>query len=149
MKYRAFGRSASLLAAVGAALALPLTGCVERSLSVRSDPPGAQVALNGRDVGMTPLRVPFETYGVYEVVLSVDGHHRLRTPVEVKAPWFQQFPLDFFTEILWPFEIVDEHEVFLALPPFPASDDPVIDTRETELRTRMETGETGGKDGGI
>ena len=129
------------ISAVAAAfLGLALAGCVERSLMIRSDPPGALVVVNGEDRGLTPVRMDFQTYGTFDVALSAPGYHRLNQPVPVRAPWFQQAPLDFFTEMLWPFTIQDNREVLLTLEPYPQEDDAVVGEREAELRTMVEEG---------
>ena len=44
-----------------------LTGCIERTISITSEPSGALVHLNDDEVGRTPLTVPFTFYGVYDV----------------------------------------------------------------------------------
>lgn len=51
-------------------LLLPLTACVERTISITSTPSGALVHLNDQEVGRTPLTVPFTYYGVYDVRLE-------------------------------------------------------------------------------
>jgi hypothetical protein len=95
---------------VPAALALlAAPGCIERSITVESDPPGAAVRLNGRAVGTTPVTVPFRHYGVYRVELKKSGHETLETVEPVLAPAYARFPLCIFTEFLWPGTLRDEH----------------------------------------
>ena len=86
----------------GLAAAALLTGCVERTLILRSDPPGATVVVNGDEAGVAPAKLHFETYGTYEVVMSAPRHHRLRALVPVRPPWYEKVPFDFFSETLWP-----------------------------------------------
>jgi len=102
------------------------TGCVERALVVRSDPPGAKVFVDGREIGTTPARLPFEHYGTREVMVRMEvrepgGDHTPLAPVtrmvELAAPWYQWFPIDLFSEFLWPGTIVDERVVEVALVP--------------------------------
>ncbi len=38
-------------------------GCVQRTITITSDPPGALVWLNDREIGRTPLDVNFVYYG--------------------------------------------------------------------------------------
>lgn len=130
------GRPAAALAAL--LLALSTSGCVDRTLVVRSEPPGALVAVNGEEAGVAPVTLHFDTYGVFEVVLSADRHARLRTTVPVHAPWYEKIPLDFFSETLWPGMIRDTHEVTLTLAPLPAGDETGLDQRERQLRDRAE-----------
>jgi hypothetical protein len=47
-----------------------LLGCVERTISITSEPEGALVYLNDEEVGRTPVSVPFTFYGVYDVRLE-------------------------------------------------------------------------------
>ncbi|MEM7166473.1 MAG: PEGA domain-containing protein [Planctomycetota bacterium] len=104
---------------------LGTSGCVDRFLLVRSDPPGARVYIDAQAVGTTPVKVPFEHYGSREVLLrhsaQQDGrnvHYKsVAQIVDVKSPWYQWFPLDLAAEFLWPGTITDTHEVTVHLTP--------------------------------
>ncbi len=63
------------LLAILSVIAIPLlcTGCIERLITVSSQPPGALVYLNDEEVGRTPVTVPFRFYGVYDVRLEHEG----------------------------------------------------------------------------
>lgn len=98
-------------------LLLTASGCVERWLMLRSDPPGARAFVDGTEVGTTPVRVSFDHYGTREVYLRAEDHGSLAENVEIAAPWYQYFPFDLVAEYLWPFTIADEHELDFALPP--------------------------------
>lgn len=85
------------------ALSLPALlagGCVERTISITSDPPGALVWLNDREVGRTPVEVGFVHYGTYDVRLSKEGYEPLMTSGEAKPPLWDNVPLDFFAEFV-------------------------------------------------
>ncbi len=97
-------------AALGLVLAL-LTGCVERVLAIRSDPPDAEVTLDGKGVGRTPVDIPFDWYGGREIIVRKAGFKTVHTIEHVDAPWYQVFPLDFFTDVLLPFKIRDVREL--------------------------------------
>lgn len=125
----------------GLGLLLGCCGCVERRLLLRSEPAGANVTVNGKDIGMTPAEMPFITYGDYEIVMSAPGHQRLRTVEPVEPPWWEMIVFDFFVENVWPGTVVDEHEIILRLVPLAASDDLGVDRREKALRDRLEAGE--------
>src|SRR5262245_22059547 len=104
------GRTALLLF-----LALATTGCVERRMLIVSDPPGATVFVNGENVGISPASVPFTYYGKYDVTLIRDGYQTTTTQQRIRRPWFQFFPFDFVTEVLWPGHIQDNRTIPIAM----------------------------------
>ena len=85
---------------------LLLTGCVRRALTIRSEPPGAQVFLNNHLKGETPLTYDFEWYGWYRVTLRKEGYERLDDHKPLRSPAFLWIPLDLVFELL-PVEIWD------------------------------------------
>lgn len=85
------------------------SGCVERRLIVRTDPPGARVEVDGVDRGESPATIPFVHYGTRRVVLRLDDHRTRAALVETNPPIWQIFPLDFVTDVLLPLPLVDEH----------------------------------------
>ena len=89
---------------------LLLTGCVKRTLVIRSTPPGAAVLINDQRAGTTPYTHDFQWYGWYRVSLIKDGYERLDDKTMVKAPWWQWIPLDLAAE-LFPATIEDEHDL--------------------------------------
>lgn len=103
------------LAVAGLLLLAP--GCVRRALVVESEPPGAEVWIDGENLGPSPVRVPFDHYGRREIVLSKGGYALIRGTREIAAPWYERFPLDFFAENLWPGTLVDERYFFYTLSP--------------------------------
>jgi len=107
-------RAATLLAA--AALAAG-SGCVERRLFIRSDPPGARVFVDGEVRGEAPVRVPFMFYGTREVVVRAPRHEPARILYPARAPWYEWPPFDFFSDLIVPFTIVDEHVIDFRLEP--------------------------------
>jgi hypothetical protein len=55
------------------------------TLTVRSDPKGAAVFLNGRAVGMTPVRLPGVHAGSYALRIDHDGYQRWTAAILVPA----------------------------------------------------------------
>ena len=104
-------------------LALCLSGCVQRALVVESDPPGAEVWIDGEPEGLTPVRVPFAHYGTREIVLSKGGFATVRDRHPFEPPWHERFPLDFLAENLWPGTLRDERYLAYALAPEPLDPD--------------------------
>jgi len=111
-----------------------LPGCVERLITVQSDPPGAIVWLNGEEVGATPVTTSFTWYGAYDVVIRKDGYETLKTMQETPIPFYQWPGIDFVSECLLPFTFTDHHEWDFELKSQePVSSQELID-RATSLR---------------
>ena len=85
-------------------------GCVERKLTINTDPQGASVALNDEEIGQSPVTVSFNWYGDYAVRISKPGFETLKTHRKLKAPWYDRFPFDFFAQVIVPKRIVDSYE---------------------------------------
>ena len=92
-----------------------LTGCVERKLTINTEPQGAIVTLNDEEIGTSPVTVGFEWYGDYSVRVAKPGYETLKTHRELKAPLRDKFPFDFFAQCLTPKRIVDSYEWTFAL----------------------------------
>jgi HEAT repeat protein len=95
------------------------SGCVRRSIVIETDPPSADVWINERWVGKTPLTYEFITHGRYKFRLAKSGFRDLVAREMVRAPFYQWIPFDFFFEILWPFSLEDRHLFRYTLIPMP------------------------------
>ena len=102
---------------VSIGLVVVLAGCVERRLTINTEPQGAMVVLNDQEIGTSPVTVPFNWYGDYWVRISKDGYEMLDTHRELKAPLHDYPPFDFFAQILYPGRIVDAYEWTFDLAP--------------------------------
>ncbi|MHC4622891.1 MAG: PEGA domain-containing protein [Planctomycetota bacterium] len=100
----------SKLLAVVLTTCLFLVGCVERQLTINTEPQGALVVLNDEEVGTSPVTVAFNWYGDYNVRISKEGFETLKTHRELKGPWYDGFPFDFFAQLILPDRIVDSYE---------------------------------------
>ena len=118
-------------------LTLPLCGCVERIISVRSDPSGAEVFINGKQAGTTPLEHEIDFYGALDVVVRHEGHLSRRTRIDPTAPWHQVFPVDFVAEFLVPWTIRDQHDVLVTLEALPQEYDVEL-VEQLKSRARAE-----------
>jgi hypothetical protein len=107
---------------------------VERLLQIRSDPPEAQVMINGENAGTTPLDHPFTFYGTFDVTLRAKGHRSLRVLEPVSMPWYEVFPLDFFAEHLCPLTLHDRHVLEYKLAKVP------LEEREVEREEKAVLG---------
>ena len=112
---RAAGSAACAVAVLLAGLAAP--GCVQRRMTIRSNPPGALVYVDDYQIGTTPVSHDFVYYGTRKIRLVKDGYETLTVRQPFPIPWYEIFPLDFVTENLVPWEIRDERVVDLAMEP--------------------------------
>jgi len=86
------------------------TGCVERELTINTQPQGAVVTLNDEEIGTSPVTVSFNWYGDYCVRISKEGYETLNTHRELAGPWYDSFPFDFFAQIASAKRTVDKYE---------------------------------------
>jgi hypothetical protein len=105
------------LAALGVAAIVVLPGCVERRYTIRTNPPGALVYVNGEELGPSPVSQSYTYYGPREIVLVADGQQTQKIIQPVDAPWYDNVLTDFFTENLLPFTIRDEREFAYEMTP--------------------------------
>ena len=126
------------------ALAMAMAGCgqVTRQMTLKSEPSGALVYLNGQEVGRTPCTVDFTWYGRYDLVLRREGSQSVKMTQDVPPPWWQWIPLDLVSEIL-PGRKVDHHEYAYVLKPQPETGVPgaVLIDRANSMRPMLESGE--------
>ncbi len=107
-------RIALLLAATTLVLQ---SGCVHRRMTVRTDPPGALLMVNGQPKGFTPASTDFEYYGTNEITLVKDGYETVKTLQPVPKPWYQWFPIEFISDNLLPFKVTNRHDFTYRLQP--------------------------------
>ena len=101
---------------------LQTLGCVERTITVQSDPAGALVYLNEEEIGRTPVKRDFSWYGTYSVAVRKPGYLSIKTKADVPPPFYQWPPFDLIAELI-PFEITDSHELNYTLELQPAGED--------------------------
>ncbi len=118
---------------------LLLAGCVERTITVRTDPPGALVSVNDVEQGRSPVTFPFTWYGKYRVLVEHPQYETLETTKNVFAPIYQWPVIDFVAEILLPFKFHDHHDwSFTLVKRQPIDTEQLID-RAQDLRTKTLT----------
>ncbi|MFZ4731103.1 MAG: PEGA domain-containing protein [Pirellulales bacterium] len=126
--------SARVLALGAMLLATGTAGCVQRRMTIRSNPPGALVYVDDYQLGQTPVSTDFIYYGTRKIRLVKDGYETLTVRQPFPLPWYQVFPLDFVTENLWPWEIRDERVVDLAMIPAAATPAEEVAARAEQAR---------------
>ncbi len=117
-----------------------LTGCMQRRLTVRSNPAGALVYVDDVEIGHTPVSIPFTYYGTRTIRLEKDRFQTVEVQQKINAPWYQVPPLDFFTDVLWPYEIRDEREVKIDLQPLQPTNEAQVLERANQTRQNSQQG---------
>ena len=136
-KLQANGRGpAALLFLAGVSL---LAGCVERRYTIRSDPPGATVIVNGEEIGPTPASKSFVYYGEREITLILDGYATKTVIQPIKAPWWDNYFTEFFTENMLPVTLRDEREYKFQLTPAQSPPQGELRDRAESLRSEART----------
>jgi hypothetical protein len=107
------------------------SGCVERRYTVRTDPPGATIVVNGEEIGPSPASRSFYFYGKREITMIKNGYETKTVIQPVNAPWWDNYLTEFFTENLVPFSLRDERQFAYKLTP-------AVSPPEGELRERAE-----------
>lgn len=117
-----------------------LSGCVERQLTVTSEPSGALVYLNGKELGRTPIETDFLWYGNYDVQVRKEGFETLKTESPLTAPWWQWVPIDLFAELM-PWHPTDRKSLHYTLNESPPLDTPVevLIDRANTLKSQIES----------
>ncbi len=92
-------------------------GCVQRRLTIRTDPPGAMAYVDGYPIGTTPISTDFIYYGAREIRLVKDGYETLVVKQRIWPPWYEIPPLDFVSENLVPGELRDQRTLDFRLQP--------------------------------
>jgi hypothetical protein len=108
------------------------SGCVERRYTIRSDPPGATVIVNGEEIGPTPASKSFQYYGNREITLMLDGYQTRTVIQPINAPWWDNYATEFFSENIVPLSLRDDREYKFQLLP-------AVSPPQGELRNRAES----------
>lgn len=119
MPSRGGARLAVRWALLGLILCLCHTGCVQRRMTIRSNPPGALVYVDDQPnpIGVTPVSHDFIYYGTRKIRLIKDGYETLTVMQPISAPWYQYAPIDFVAENLVPGQIRDQRIMEFQLKP--------------------------------
>jgi hypothetical protein len=116
-------------------IALLPMGCVQRQMTVITDPPGAIVSLNDREMGRTPFTKKFLWYGNYDVTIRKEGYQTLKTTAEITAPFWQFVPFDLVTDFL---PLTDKETIRFSLKPQTESDPKLLVLQGEQLRQDLE-----------
>src|SRR3989304_6283587 len=123
-----------------AAFLLFQSGCVQRRMTIRSNPPGALVYVDDYEIGTTPISTNFIYYGTRKIRLVKDGYETLTVLQPVPAPWYQYPPFDFITENFIPGEIRDQRTIdFQLRPQMVAPTDQLLSRAESMRQSNIAT----------
>ncbi len=131
-----------LFAAVTLTFCTSTRGDVRRRLTVRSNPEGALVYVDDRQIGTTPVSVSFVYYGTRKIQIMKDGYKTVTARETFSPPWYQVPPLDFFSENLYAGELRDQRVVDIQL-------EPETIPPTTELWQRAESLRAGARSGPV
>jgi hypothetical protein len=92
-------------------------GCVQRRLTIRSNPPGAVVFIDNYEIGTTPVATDYIYYGTRKIRLVKDGYETQTVNQWITPPWYEFFPLDFVAENILPYELRDERTLTFTMVP--------------------------------
>ena len=115
-------------------------GCVHRVMMIRSEPDGALVSIDRQTVGHTPVAVPFTYYGTRDIRLEKDGYQPLEVQERLRTPWYDVFPLSFFTNHFALREIRDQRDFHYQLAPQNVVDENQLLQRADQLRLDVHRG---------
>lgn len=109
------------LACAGLAAAIS-GGCLERTITVTSEPVGAEAFVNDTYIGRTPATTDFLFYGTYDVRVRKDGYESVSGGREAAMPWYAVPPVDLLASGI-PVPIKTERHWHVELKPETSMDD--------------------------
>lgn len=116
------------------------SGCVRRRMTVRTNPPGATVAVDNQVIGTSPAASSYLYYGTRDIRIEKDGYRTETIRRKFNPPWYQFPGVDFVAETLWPGEIRDERIVDVTLVPKERVSKSEVMTRADALRGQSTSG---------
>ncbi len=119
------------------------SGCVSRRMTFVSNPPGAMVLLEGREIGYSPASADFTWYGTRQVTMIKDGYETKTDLVTVSAPWYQLPVIEFFTDNFSPRRITDRRVFNFDLQPKQMIPDKELRSRARQLRSESQIEQSG------
>jgi hypothetical protein len=118
------GSGSRRIYAVALALAalLSTAGCTSRGITITSKPPGAEVSINRRVVGVTPIRVGFTHYGGYRIELRMRGYETLVKEEDLQPGFYGYDPVALVADNVIPARLNDEVYLHYVLKPIEEKD---------------------------
>lgn len=85
-----------------------IPGCTARSITITTNPPGAEITVNRRLIGISPCRVGFTHYGVYRIEIRKEKYETLVKEECINAPLYGYEPVSFVTDNAIPARLNDD-----------------------------------------
>ena len=117
------------------------TGCISRRMTLVTNPPGAMVLLEGREIGYSPASADFTYYGTRQVTMIKDGYETRTEYVTVPAPWYQWPVIEFFADNFSPRRVTDRRMYSFDLQPKQMVSDDDLRSRARQLRSETQMGQ--------
>jgi hypothetical protein len=116
-------------------LVLPtMFGCVKRTISITTNPDGALVWVNDREMGRTPLEFEFTYYGEYDIRVELNSHEPIMTTAWTSQPVWDAPFVDFVADVA-PLNLSSNTNWHFNLMPLNNNHEELLN-RATTLRTR-------------
>ena len=112
---RSFFCSATLLVLLSATALFVGCNGVRRRLTITSNPEGATVYLNDKEIGQTPISQNITYSGTYKIRLAKEGMETKTVMHQVRTPWYLWPGVDFVSENLVPGELRDNQSCHVNL----------------------------------
>ncbi len=112
-----------------------MSACVRRTIEITSEPEGALVWLNDREVGRTPCSIEFTYYGRYDVRLRRDGFEPISGFGDADEPAWDFVGADLIAEVI-PAKLTSRVKWHFTMIPTD-SDEAAVLARAKNLRTRL------------
>ena len=113
---------------------------VRRRLTITSNPPGAVVFVDDREIGVTPVSTSFTYYGTRKIQLVMEGFETLTVKRTFSRPWYQWPVVDFVAENMVGRELRDERIVDFRMVPQRIVPSDQLLQRAQQLRDRSRRG---------
>ena len=114
-----------------------VSGCLEQSLTVTTEPEGALVVISDKEVGRTPLTTDFTWYGDYEVIIRYPekGYETITTNANISPKWYGYPPLDLFADLA-PWKVRDKRYLHYKLKKLKLPNDETLIKRAEQMADR-------------
>ena len=94
-----------------------LSGCLSKTMTVSSTPPGAILSINDVEMGPTPITTDWHGGGSYRFSLKLKDHSPLAETVKIKYRWYSAPIIDMGPDFMTTRQVKDHKELHFEMPP--------------------------------